>query len=70
MFEPKYYSARSQDLIEAKHDAGQFYLGSSDAFLTGNRESIATILPRYLVQDIDTEEDWIRAELMYKALNP
>jgi len=25
------------------------------------------IVPRYLVQDIDTLEDWYRAELMYKA---
>jgi CMP-N-acetylneuraminic acid synthetase len=27
------------------------------------------ILPRYLVQDIDTPEDWDRAELMYRAVN-
>jgi len=26
------------------------------------------ILPRYLVQDIDTEQDWRRAEYMYAAL--
>ncbi|NCB82761.1 MAG: pseudaminic acid cytidylyltransferase, partial [Bacilli bacterium] len=32
-------------------------------------ESIPIILPRHLVQDIDTPEDWVRAELMYKVLH-
>jgi len=31
--------------------------------------SIPIILPRCLVQDIDTREDWKRAELMYDVLN-
>ena len=30
--------------------------------------SIPIILPRYLVQDIDTLEDWIRAQLMFETL--
>jgi N-acylneuraminate cytidylyltransferase len=62
---------RSQDLEEAYHDAGQFYWGRSDAFLSGKStfatHSIPVVLPRYLVQDIDTPEDWKRAELMYNA---
>jgi CMP-N-acetylneuraminic acid synthetase len=29
---------------------------------------VAHVLPRYRVQDIDTPEDWRRAELMYQAL--
>ena len=32
------------------------------------KDSIPIIIPRYLVQDIDTIEDWKRAELMYKVL--
>ena len=32
------------------------------------KDSIPIILPRYLVQDIDTLEDWKRAEVMYKVL--
>ena len=32
-----------------------------------SEHSIPIILPRYLVQDIDTPEDWLRAELMYQA---
>lgn len=62
---------RSQDLEEVYHDAGQFYWGRSAAFLTGkstfSEHSIPIVLPRHLVQDIDTLEDWQRAELMYKA---
>jgi pseudaminic acid cytidylyltransferase len=64
-------SKRSQDLEEAYHDAGQFYWGHCQAFLEGkptfSTSSIPIILPRYLVQDIDTPEDWQRAELMYQA---
>lgn len=71
-FFPEYIAGRSQDLEEAYHDAGQFYWGRSEAFLTElplfSRRSIPIVLPRHLVQDIDTEEDWTRAELMYLAL--
>lgn len=63
---------RSQDLEEAYHDAGQFYWGTRDAFMNDevifSKVSTPVVLPRYLVQDIDTLEDWDRAELMYKAL--
>lgn len=62
---------RSQDLETCYHDAGQFYWGRGEAYLQGERmfaaHSIPIILPRHLVQDIDTEEDWQRAELMYEA---
>jgi pseudaminic acid cytidylyltransferase len=72
MFYPEYASTRSQDLDEAYHDAGQFYWGKSQAFLDEigmfSKDSIPVVLPRYLVQDIDTLEDWKRAELMYKIL--
>lgn len=69
---PENINVRSQDLEEAYHDAGQFYWGTADAFIDGvviySSESIPIILPRYLVQDIDTLEDWKRAELMFQAL--
>ena len=71
MFFPEYYSARSQDLEEAYQDAGQFYWQKlskkSDEPIFG-KDSIPIILPRYLVQDIDTLEDWERAEKLYKVL--
>ena len=72
MFYPEHFNTRSQDLEEAYHDAGQFYWGKAQAFKDESPifTEVATpyILPRYLVQDIDTPEDWIRAEAMYRAL--
>lgn len=73
MFQPEYFNTRSQDLEEAFHDAGQFYWGTAQAWLTGkpvfSRGAVSVLLPRYRVQDIDTEEDWRRAELMHQALS-
>lgn len=70
MFFPEYMEKRSQDLKEAYHDAGQFYwkkVNCKEKFsFDGN---IPVLIPRYLVQDIDTLEDFIRAEIMYKALD-
>lgn len=72
MFWPDNYNARSQDLPEAYQDAGQFYWGTAEAYLSGKiffaTDSVAHLLPRHLVQDIDTPEDWRRAELMYRVL--
>lgn len=72
MFQPEQFNARSQDLDDAYHDAGQFYWGKISAWLTNkiifSNQSLPVILPRYLVQDIDTLEDWIRAELMFKSI--
>jgi pseudaminic acid cytidylyltransferase len=70
MFFPEYYDKRSQDLEKSFHDAGQFYWGEPEAFLEQRRVfaswSTPVILPHYLVQDIDTEDDWKRAELAYQ----
>lgn len=69
---PENIARRSQDLEEAYHDAAQFYWGTAQAFLDDvvlySAASVPVILPRHLVQDIDTEEDWVRAELMFRAL--
>jgi pseudaminic acid cytidylyltransferase len=71
MFQPENFFARSQDLESAYHDAGQLYWATTKAVLQDlsafSEVSKAQILPRYKVQDIDTQEDWVRAELMYKA---
>jgi CMP-N-acetylneuraminic acid synthetase len=64
--------ARSQDLEEAYQDAGQFYwkrLGRESDEIMFGKDSIPVILPRHLVQDIDTFEDWERAEVMYEVIN-
>lgn len=73
MYFPEYFKSRSQDLPEALHDAGQFYLGQPDAWLSHQKifEKGSTVvkIPRWRVQDIDTEEDWCRAEFMNKYIN-
>ena len=72
MFYPENFNVRSQDLEEAYHDAGQFYWGKAQAFKDElpifSETASPYILPRYLVQDIDTMEDWIRAEAMHRVL--
>jgi pseudaminic acid cytidylyltransferase len=69
---PEYALARSQDLVETFHDAGQFYWGRAEAYLSDvplfSPASAPVFLPRTRVQDIDTPEDWQRAEAMYKIL--
>lgn len=73
MFSPESYGIRSQDLDPYWHDAGQFYWGSAISWLHNkpifSTCSMPIVLPRYRVQDIDTAEDWIYAEKMFKILN-
>lgn len=61
--------ARSQDLSPRFHDAGQFYFGRTQAFLNqmemfANHTYLLT-LPADRICDIDTPEDWQRAEFLY-----
>lgn len=73
MIQPENYDVRSQDLEEVYHDAGQFYFGTAQAWLEGKpiltNQSLPLIIPRCRVQDIDTQEDWHQAELMFEAIN-
>ena len=73
MFFPEHYLTRSQDLPEAFHDAGQFYWARPSAWLEGkrvfDRHSIPIAIPRWRVQDIDTEDDWQRAESIYDLIS-
>lgn len=72
MFHPEHADTRSQDLEEAYHDAGQFYWGTRQAWLDAAAiyadHSVPVMLPRYRVQDIDTQEDWERAVWMFEAM--
>lgn len=72
-FDPASILKRSQDLPATYHDAGQFYWGKTACWLdplasSFSERSRMQVLPDHLVQDIDTEEDWYRAELLYKIL--
>lgn len=72
MFHPENFNARSQDLEEAWHDAGQFYWGTKAAWMSElpifGEDSVPVKLPRHRVQDIDTPEDWSRAEWLLRAM--
>lgn len=72
MFYPEHALTRSQDLEEAWHDAGQFYWGQADSWLNEkpifSENSVGIAIPRHRAQDIDTSEDWTRAEWLFKAM--
>lgn len=72
MFNPEHFKTRSQDLEEAYYDAGQFYWGLASAWRSAETlfgpDSAAVVLAPHRVQDIDTPDDWMRAEWMFKAL--
>lgn len=71
-FEAQHVSTRSQDLEPAYHDAGQFYWIRVSDFLPMSGlitpRTGALVLPEWQVQDIDTEDDWIMAEMKYRLL--
>ena len=73
MFNPEHFITRSQDLEEAWHDAGQFYWGTAEAWCDERaifgEGSLPVKLPRHRVQDIDTPEDWVRAEWLFRAMH-
>ena len=71
-FRPEYVQTRSQDLEPAYHDAGQFYWGRTEAWLASrsvHANGVGLVIPHWRVVDIDTQEDWERAELLYRALS-
>ncbi|HHT03292.1 MAG TPA: pseudaminic acid cytidylyltransferase [Bacteroidales bacterium] len=64
-FNPKYATARSQDLTPAYHDAGMFYWMKWNVGLKGESK-YGYEISEMECQDIDTDNDWKLAELKYK----
>jgi pseudaminic acid cytidylyltransferase len=70
---PEHAPKRSQDLPAAYQDAGQFYffrpavLERTGQLITSN--TIGLPVSELEVQDIDSEEDWILAELKYRHVH-
>ena len=73
MFNPEHRNTRSQDLVPAFHDTGQFYWMQVPEFLNQktiySKNSGAIILNELEVQDIDNETDWQMAELKFNLKN-
>jgi pseudaminic acid cytidylyltransferase len=70
-FYPEFKNTRTQDLEPAYYDAGQFYWGEAEVWLRDlsiHSNAMGYIIPNYRVVDIDTEQDWLRAEFIYQAI--
>lgn len=69
---PEYAFTRSQDLEKVYHDCGQFYCIKVNEFLKEKKlvmpNAKAIIVSEREVQDIDTEDDWVIAEIKYRLL--
>ena len=72
MLWPEHELSRTQDLEPTYKDAGQFYFMDAPTFLKEKKcylsNSIPYLLNKYQAHDIDTSEDWIFAELLYKNM--
>lgn len=71
-FSPQFELTRTQDLEIAYHDAGQFYWGKASSWLEHKKmhtDGLGMPIPNWRVVDIDSADDWARAELIFKSLN-
>ena len=73
MLDSMNYNCRTQDFEATYHDAGQFYWGHVDTWKSSKNlidGSHSLVLPQWRAQDIDNEDDWIRAEIIHKSIFP
>lgn len=71
LYSPQYELTRTQDLEKSYHDAGLFYWGKASAWLAHKKMHTAGLgmpIPHWRVVDIDSEDDWRRAELLFKTM--
>lgn len=72
MLQPEFYNYRNQDLEPAYYDAAQFYCAKVDSLRREERllceRTLPMMLPESEIQDIDTEEDWVAAEIKYRII--
>lgn len=70
-FYPEHVKTRTQDLEPAYYDAGQFYWGTAQAWHNGaspHQTGKALVIPEWRAVDIDTPDDWARAELLFQLI--
>lgn len=68
---PELELTRTQDLEKTYHDTGQFYWGKSSAWLEHKKMHTGGLgmpIPNWRVVDIDSEDDWKRAELLFATI--
>ena len=65
---PNNADRRTQDLQKTYYDAGQFYWGHKKTWsmkVNIHNNAKGYIIPQIRAIDIDNENDWINAELLY-----
>jgi pseudaminic acid cytidylyltransferase len=71
--QPEHELTRTQDLEKNYHDTGQFYWGKTSAWIARMKmhtDGVGMVVPNWRVVDIDTPDDWKRAELLFEVLKP
>lgn len=72
MIFPQYFTTRTQDLPVAMQDAAQFYWGKPTAWMSNKRifdkHSTCVSIPSWRVRDIDNQDDWIKAEVIFNQI--
>ena len=62
----------TQNFETLVHDAGQFYWAAVSDWINGRKmhtyNAVGYKIPSWRVVDIDTEDDWVRAELIHELL--
>jgi len=72
LIQGEYELTRTQDLEKCYHDTGQFYWGKAAAWLAHKRmhtDGVGMAIPNWRVVDIDSIDDWRRAENMLNSMN-
>lgn len=72
MLNPKMLNVRTQDLPKSYYDAGQLYWATVSNWSNSSnllQQAIALVQPPWLVQDIDTCEDWKNAEYLFNQIS-
>ena len=68
---PEFENARTQDFDKLFYDSGQFYIAKKNVWSDSNAmhsNAIGLVIPNWRVVDIDTEEDFNRAEIFFDFL--
>ena len=69
---PEQMAKNSQDLPDHYHDAGSFYWFNVDRFMASgqlfDKDAVAFTISAERCQDINTPEDWKRAEVKFRVL--
>lgn len=71
LFQPEHELTRTQDLEKSYHDTGQFYWGKASAWtarMKMHTDGVGMVVPNWRVVDIDSADDWKRAELLHEVL--